>query len=150
MNNNKFTRGIRNNNPANIRRGSQWLGLRSEQTDAFCQFTEMRYGIRALLVLLRTYRNKYDCVTLREIIHRYAPACENNTWEYLVFVRNYLRSYYDSKGFSCDVDFDMVVNKWYNAKHPAAYIYPLCAAICQIESRYQLTEEMFNAAVKLL
>lgn len=151
MRNNKFTRGVRNNNPANIRKGSNWLGLCAVQKDsAFCQFVSMPFGIRALLVLLRTYRNKYDKVTLREIIHRFAPPTENNTWEYLVFVRNWLKSYYDGKGFKVDVDFDMCINLWYNSKQPGAYLYPLCAAICQIESRYELTQDMYDKAVKLL
>ena len=37
-------RGIRNNNPLNIRRTAkdQWKGLRAQQTDAsFCQFESM-------------------------------------------------------------------------------------------------------------
>ena len=39
-------RGIRNNNPLNIRRGKdQWQGLRAQQTDAsFCQFESLDYG----------------------------------------------------------------------------------------------------------
>ena len=51
-------RGIRNNNPLNIRRGKdQWQGLRAQQTDAsFCQFESLEYGWRAAFYLLtRTY-----------------------------------------------------------------------------------------------
>ena len=52
-------RGIRNNNPLNIRRTAkdQWKGLRAQQTDAsFCQFERMEYGWRAAFYLLtRTY-----------------------------------------------------------------------------------------------
>ena len=42
-------RGIRNNNPLNIRRSKdQWQGLRAQQTDAsFCQFETLEYGWRA-------------------------------------------------------------------------------------------------------
>ena len=43
-------RGIRNNNPLNIRRTAkdQWQGLRAQQTDsAFCQFERLEYGWRA-------------------------------------------------------------------------------------------------------
>jgi len=41
-------RGIRNNNPLNIRRGKdQWQGLRAQQTDtSFCQFESLEYGWR--------------------------------------------------------------------------------------------------------
>ena len=55
-------RGIRNNNPLNIRRGKdQWKGLRAQQTDAsFCQFESLDYGWRAAFYLLtRTYYHKY-------------------------------------------------------------------------------------------
>ena len=40
-------RGIRNNNPLNIRRTAkdQWKGLRAQQTDAsFCQFDSLEYS----------------------------------------------------------------------------------------------------------
>lgn len=45
-------RGLRNNNPGNIRTTKdRWQGLRPQQTDpAFFQFTEMRYGYRALII----------------------------------------------------------------------------------------------------
>ena len=55
-------RGIRNNNPLNVRRSKdQWQGLRVVQTDSqFCQFETMEYGWRAAFVLLtRTYYHKY-------------------------------------------------------------------------------------------
>ena len=51
-------RGIRNNNPLNIRRSKdQWQGMKKEQTDgAFCQFENLAYGWRASFMLLtRTY-----------------------------------------------------------------------------------------------
>ena len=56
-------RGIRNNNPLNIRRTAkdQWKGLRAQQTDAsFCQFERLEFGWRAAFYLLtRTYYYKY-------------------------------------------------------------------------------------------
>lgn len=80
------TRGIRNNNPLNIRRGgSQWQGLRKPQSDMhFCQFAAMSYGWRAAFILLtRTYYHKYRLFTIRRIIERWAPPRENNTEEYV-------------------------------------------------------------------
>ena len=54
------------------------------QTDsAFVQFTSMAYGYRAAFVLLRTYRTKYGCNTIRKIINRWAPPKENNTEAYI-------------------------------------------------------------------
>lgn len=77
-------RGIRNNNPLNIRRGSDWLGLRPEQTDAaFCQFDNIVYGYRAALVIIRRYIREYRCNTIRLIISRWAPATENNVAAYV-------------------------------------------------------------------
>jgi hypothetical protein len=77
-------RGIRNNNPGNIRHGSQWMGLATQQTDKdFAQFIHMRYGIRALIKLLRTYRSKHKLTTVRGIIGRWAPPNENDTNAYV-------------------------------------------------------------------
>ena len=74
-------RGIRNNNPLNIRRTAkdQWKGLRAQQTDAsFCQFESLDYGWRAAFYLLtRTYYHKYRLFTIRAIISRWAPPNEN-------------------------------------------------------------------------
>ena len=79
-------RGIRNNNPLNIRRGKdQWQGLRAQQTDAsFCQFESLEYGWRAAFYLLtRTYYHKYRLYTIRAIISRWAPPNENLTATYI-------------------------------------------------------------------
>ena len=53
-------RGIRNNNPGNIRRnGDPWQGLAKEQNDReFFTFKSAVYGIRALARLLITYQDK--------------------------------------------------------------------------------------------
>lgn len=80
-------RGFRNNNPLNIRKGSKWKGLSPVQGDkSFCVFTSMRYGIRAAIYLLLKYYNKYNLRTLYEIISRWAPNCENDTWNYCKLV----------------------------------------------------------------
>ena len=85
------SRGIRNHNPGNIRHGEQWQGLAKEQTDpAFCVFTDNIYGCRAMLKILQTYVNKYKCSTVRDIISRWAPATENNTSAYVLYVANAL------------------------------------------------------------
>ena len=88
MKDNKIVRCIRNCNPLNIRKGSAWKGLRAEQNDgAFCQFETMAYGWRAAFILLgRTYYEKYHLNTIRKIISRWAPACENNTKAYIYYV----------------------------------------------------------------
>jgi len=77
-------RGIRNNNPGNIRHSNiHWQGQSSQQTDAaFVQFDTPEYGIRALSKLLDTYSTKYNLNTVQGIIGRYAPASENDTSAY--------------------------------------------------------------------
>ena len=80
-------RGIRNNNPLNIRIGNQWLGERANPTDpAFEQFVAMEYGIRAGFVLLRRYIRHYKRTTIAAIIEAWAPASENNTQRYIDMV----------------------------------------------------------------
>ena len=79
-------RGIRNNNPLNIRRSKdQWKGLRAQQTDSqFCQFETLEYGWRAAFYLLtRTYYHKYRLYTIRAIISKWAPPNENLTATYI-------------------------------------------------------------------
>lgn len=77
-------RGIRNNNPGNIRLGDPWQGLVSHQTDsAFCQFTTPTYGIRALCRVLISYQDKYGLRSIKDIINRWAPPNENNTGAYV-------------------------------------------------------------------
>ena len=85
-------RGVRNNNPGNIKRtGDNWLGLRSVQSDpVFFQFDEPVYGIRALGKLLLNYESRYGLSTLRGIISRFAPSSENHTESYLRFVSDQL------------------------------------------------------------
>ena len=85
-------RGMRNKNPGNIRISiSEWQGEVpvDENTDGtFEQFTEMKYGIRALMKLLIKYiRSGRD--TIEKVITRYAPGNENNTEAYIQAVCNY-------------------------------------------------------------
>lgn len=83
-----MSRGIRNNNPGNIRHGtSQWQGMSAEQTDAaFIQFDDPVYGIRALAKLLKNYQSRYALLTVRQIINRWAPPSENDTGAYVEHV----------------------------------------------------------------
>ena len=88
-------RGIRNNNPLNIRLSSdKWQGQvlpqRGSGEGAFCQFYTMEYGWRAAFVILcRTYYGKYGLKTIRDIVSRWAPAKENNTEAYIRHVSDY-------------------------------------------------------------
>lgn len=81
-------RGIRNNNPGNIRRsGDAWQGLAATQNDeSFFQFTTMEYGIRAIAVILQSYYVNHGLDTVTGIISRWAPSSENATGAYIAAV----------------------------------------------------------------
>lgn len=90
-------RGIRNNNPGNLRHGSPWQGLVHAVKDpSFCQFTLPVYGIRAIAVTLSTYHRKRladdgsPIDTLFEAISRWAPSFENHTLAYADYVAHVL------------------------------------------------------------
>jgi len=77
-------RGIRNNNPGNIRRSStDWRGEVPGADAAFETFATPADGIRAIAKLLVNYQERYGLTTLRGLINRYAPPSENNTTAYV-------------------------------------------------------------------
>jgi len=82
-------RGMRNNNPGNIRiGGSAWRGKVpvAQNTDgAFEQFVGYLYGVRAMIKLLQNYfRDGYT--TIRTIVNRWAPPTENDSISYALYV----------------------------------------------------------------
>ena len=85
-------RGIRNNNPLNIRKGNNWKGERKVQSDkAFEEFETLQFGLRAGLKLIRNQisgfngsRPKFN--TIGKLIKVWAPPSENATDKYIDFV----------------------------------------------------------------
>ena len=141
------TRGIRNNNPANIRRGCKWQGLAKTQTDReFCQFTTMTWGVRALLVTLRTYVRKHHLHTVREIITRWAPPSDgNNTEKYIEFVEKAVR----------DIDTPIILTLQAmdfkpEFQHSECILYLIARAMCKIESGYNLQYGYYLNALYLM
>jgi hypothetical protein len=87
-------RGIRNNNPGNIEmnKNNDWKGKvpADKNTDGrFEQFTDYKYGVRALIILLNNYI-KGSRNTITKIFSAYAPPNENNTKAYIKFVADRL------------------------------------------------------------
>ncbi|CAM3708332.1 hypothetical protein VA7868_02925 [Vibrio aerogenes CECT 7868] len=83
-------RGVRNNNPLNIRdNGTSWQGMCTVNADpSFVEFQSPEYGFRAGARILRTYyRSGYK--TLSQMISRWAPASENDTAIYIQNVSNW-------------------------------------------------------------
>ncbi len=83
-----MSRGLRNNNPGNIRiNGEIWRGEVTPSRDpSFKQFASMAWGYRAMFLILDNYRKRYGARTLRDVITRYAPPVENETGTYVSFV----------------------------------------------------------------
>lgn len=81
------TRGMRNNNPLNIRRvkGTFWKGevVSPIRDKEFVEFCSLEHGIRAAFCILDTYRKKHHAVCIEDIIARWAPPTENDTPAYI-------------------------------------------------------------------
>ena len=76
---------IAKNNIFNIRAGSaKWIGMTGTRK-GFVEFDNREHAIRAWLVLMRTYRHRYGCNTIRKIVSRFAPPNENNTEDYIAY-----------------------------------------------------------------
>lgn len=106
----KIPRGLRNNNPLNIRISSTpWQGKVIENTDgAFEQFSSLEYGLRAAMVNIRTIIKRDHIDTIYGIINKWAPERDgNNTKAYIEFVCNKIqlkqgtRIAYNNKNYIC-------------------------------------------------
>ena len=98
-----ITRGIRNNNPFNLRKTSDpWQGLSAVQDDAdFFKFDSSLYGIRAGVHTLLTYQDKEGLNTINQIIARFAPPSDNND------TAAYAADVAKRSGFAADQPLDM-------------------------------------------
>lgn len=81
-------RGFRNNNPGNIRHNpaNQWKGMTGQDSDGFVQFSDARYGIRAIGKIIDSYKRR-GVVMIRHIIEEWAPRSENETDDYIAHVQ---------------------------------------------------------------
>ena len=82
----RLPRGLRNNNPLNIRYtpGTRpWQGQKSHDGQ-FCIFETMEDGYRAAFRVLDSYNKKHNIYSVREILYRWAPPQDhNNTRGYI-------------------------------------------------------------------
>lgn len=82
-------RGLRNNNPLNIRHNADTFQGETKGNDkSFKTFSSMPYGYRAAFVTLATYLSRGNN-TIEKIISRWAPPSENNTQAYVATVVKY-------------------------------------------------------------
>lgn len=122
MTKSKIPRGIRNNNPLNIRIGNSWLGEVKNPTDnEFEQFVHICYGLRAGFILLKRYIDRYKLNTIEKIISRWAPRNENNTRSYINQVAKRMNVapdtplLYKDKNRMCALVYEMVYEE--NGQH---------------------------------
>lgn len=108
-------RGIRNNNPGNIRHNPSvtWVGQEATQTDLdFVQFVTPEYGIRAIVRIIRSYKRE-GLNTIQGAIQRWAPSTENDTQAYITDVCQgcSIEPYtvVDGKKVETVVDFDAIM-----------------------------------------
>lgn len=86
----KTPRGIRNNNPLNIRYNprNNWVG-QTGSDGQFCKFSAPKYGIRAAVKILQRYAGNDGKTSVFEIINKWAPRADgNNTEKYIEAVCN--------------------------------------------------------------
>jgi hypothetical protein len=85
----KQPRGLRNNNPLNIRHSTDIFQGEIKGTDkSFKTFSSMPYSYRAAFVTLATYLSR-GWNTIEKIISHWAPPSENNTENYIVAVERW-------------------------------------------------------------
>lgn len=80
----EMTRGIVNNNPGNIRKSdAAWHGAVAGSDPAFVTFDTPENGIRAMAKVLLTYQRQHGLDTIAELLERWAPAAENDSFAYI-------------------------------------------------------------------
>ncbi len=123
MTNKTLPRGIRNNNPGNLKKtDTKWQGLADTQTDdKFFVFSTPIYGIRALARTLISYQVKHGLRTIRQIIGRWAPTSENDTVAYI-------KAVCEGSRLGADVELDM---------HKHEHLKALAVAIIGFENGQQ-------------
>ena len=85
----KQPRGLRNNNPLNIRHNSDhFKGEIKGKDKSFKTFETMPYGYRAAFVTLGTYLSR-GWNTIEKIVTKWAPPSESNTTGYIEKVAKY-------------------------------------------------------------
>jgi len=106
----------------------------------------MKWGVRALLVTLRTYVVKHHLHTAREIITRWAPPSDgNNTEAYIKFVEKEINE------LSVPISLSLQEYDFYREyQHKECVLFIMAKAMCKIESGYNLDFEVYFHALRLM
>jgi hypothetical protein len=130
-------RGIRNNNPLNIRLNpeNRWQGRVSPKLNsdsAFEQFQDPVMGLRAAAVLLITHYDRRHLDTIRKLVEVWAPPNENDT-------EAYARCVAEESGFGIDEPLDL---------HDYACLRPILTAMIRVKNgRQPYTDAQIDAAL---
>jgi hypothetical protein len=71
-------RGVRNNNPGNLRPGPAWAGLKGDDGGGYSTFYTPFWGLRAASDNLKNYTADDGINTLQAVANRWAPSGDNN------------------------------------------------------------------------
>lgn len=124
-------RGIRNNNPLNLRIGNDWIGEVPFPSDPlFEQFNSMLYGLRAGMVVLRRYILHYRRDNISKIITSWAPSNENDT-----------RRYIDVVSGRMGLEEDKII-RWSDKDQ----IVDLVSAMCYVETGCNISRDLIRQA----
>jgi hypothetical protein len=93
-------RGIRNNNPLNIRLSPDMVPPKHNSDGAFEQFEDPIMGLRAAAVLLIAHYDRRHLDTIRKLVEVWAPPNENDT-------EAYGRAVAKASGFGIDEPLDL-------------------------------------------
>ena len=135
-------RGQRNNNPLNIKYVpmTHWVGevhdelLKFDKT--FAEFTDMKYGIRAGIKLIKNYiRSGYN--TIDKIISRWCP----DRTQYV---------YQQNVGYHVKAVFPNVDRWTVIGRDDKAVIREMVKAMAVMESHYRISDEEFDEAWQLV
>ena len=130
-------RGIRNNNPLNIRLNpdNRWQGRvppKHNSDGAFEQFQDPVMGLRAAAVLLIAHYDRRHLDTIRKLVEVWAPPNENDT-------EAYARCVAKESGFGIDEPLDL---------HDYPCLRPILTAMIRIENgRQPYTDAQIDAAL---
>jgi hypothetical protein len=130
-------RGIRNNNPLNIRLDpeNRWQGKvppKHNSDGAFEQFQDPIMGLRAAAVLLIAHYDRQHLDTIRKLVQVWAPPNENDT-------QAYARCVAEESGFGIDEPLDL---------HDYRCLRPILVAMIKVENgRQPYSDAQIDAAL---
>ena len=89
--NNNLPRGLRNNNPLNMRIGDGSFSgeIKPSKDPGFRQFETMAHGYRAAFRQMELFLERDGLDNIDKIIHKWSPPTENNTRSYVAAVESF-------------------------------------------------------------